>query len=407
MRLLTALTTALALAGCTVEEAEIPRLSGPSEFAVSVTLTATPDQLPRDGSSQSVVTATVRDAAGQPVSGQRLGISASVGSVSQSEVVTDEAGRASFAFVAPSAGTVGNSATISVVPIDTDAANAAARSVSILLTGAANSTVPTASFTSLPSSPQINQAVTFDASGSTDEGARCLDACAYAWDFGDGTTGTGRIVTHTYTGARTYVVRLAVTDAAGSSASTSSSITVANVAAPTVTLAVVPDPPLAGQAATFTATATPASGHSIVSYAWDFGDGNTQTTTGPTVTKTYSTRGTYVATVTVTDDVGQKASVSKSITITGAGVTASFTFSPSDPVTNDTVRFDGTASTGAAGTTITSYKWDFGDGSSRTESDGQTSHTYSAARTYVVRLTVTDSNDRTGTTTKDVKVSAP
>lgn len=407
MKTCVVVVAALLVGGCAVEDTSAPALSGPSEFGLSVTLVATPDQLPRDGRSQSVIHVTVRDAAGSPVSGQRLGVSTTLGAVSESEIVTDGAGQATFAFVAPSATTVGNSATISVIPIDTNAGNAAARTVGILLTGASNTTVPTADFTVTPSSPQIRQAVTFDASASRDEGAACLDACTYSWNFGDGSTGTGRLVTHTFTSARTFVVTMTVTDAAGASASKASSVTIANVAAPTVTLAVVPDPPLANQSATFTATATPASGHNIVSYAWNFGDGNTQTTTGPTVTKTYSAVGTYVVTVTVTDDVGQTASVSKSITITGSGVTASFTVSPTKPKTADTTRFDGTPSTGAAGATITSYKWDFGDGNTRTESDGLTSHVYTAARTYIVRLTVTDSNDRTGTTTKEVEVSAP
>lgn len=407
MRACVAVVAALLVGACTVENTGAPALSGPSEFGLSVTATATPDQLPRDGSSQSVIVVVVRDAAGRPVAGQRLGVSTTVGSLSQSSIVTDEGGQASFAFVAPASGTVGNAATISVVPMELNAGNAAVRTVSILLTGGANSTAPTADFDVTPSTRAIRQALTFDATKSRDEGAACLEACTYAWDFGDGSTGTGRIVTHSYTSARTFAVRLTVTDAAGSTGTKVQELVVANVAAPTVTLAVVPDPPLANQTATFTATATPATGHNIVRYAWAFGDGNTQTTTSPTVTKTYSAVGTYVVTVTVTDDVGQTASVSKSIAITGSGVTASFTFSPTGPVTNDTVRFDGTASTGAAGATIKSYKWDFGDGSTITEDDGLTSHAYTAARTYVVRLTVTDANDRTGTTTKEVTIDAP
>ena len=173
---------------------------------------------------------------------------------------------------------------------------------------------------------------------------------------------------------------------------------------PTVSLSVSPNPPLAGQPATFRATATPATGHSIASYAWDFGDGTTQTTTGPTVTKTYDTVGTYVVTVTATDDTGQAASATGSFTITSSGVVSSFTFSPTDPGPGDSVNFDGSASTAPGGRTITEWKWDFGDGTVVTDNDPRTDHEFAAAKTYVVRLTVKDSAGRTGTSEQEVEV---
>lgn len=55
---------------------------------------------------------------------------------------------------------------------------------------------------------------------------------------------------------------------------------------------------------------------SIVSYHWDFGDG--ATSDDQHATHTYSQPGTYTATLTVTDDAGGKASVSRTITVRGA-----------------------------------------------------------------------------------------
>jgi subtilisin family serine protease len=52
---------------------------------------------------------------------------------------------------------------------------------------------------------------TVDASASTDD----RGIASYTWAFGDGATGTGRVVTHTYTSAGTYTVTLRVTDTAG------------------------------------------------------------------------------------------------------------------------------------------------------------------------------------------------
>jgi PKD repeat protein len=42
----------------------------------------------------------------------------------------------------------------------------------------------------------------------------------------------------------------------------------------------------------------------VASYDWDFGDGATSTTSGPTTSHTYAAPGNYTATLTVTDDAG-------------------------------------------------------------------------------------------------------
>ena len=50
------LVASLWAVGCALDSGEGPGLTGPSSFALSVTATATPDRLPRDGASQSVIT---------------------------------------------------------------------------------------------------------------------------------------------------------------------------------------------------------------------------------------------------------------------------------------------------------------------------------------------------------------
>ena len=215
MRILVVCTAGLLAAACSLENGAAPALTGPSGFALSVALTATPDQLPRDGSSQSTIGVEVRDASGNPVAGQRLAVSSNIGAVSTSDVVTGSDGRAVFTFTAPPSGTVGNSAVISVLPAGTDGGTAT-RVLIVRLTGASNTTLPTfpaTPFVFTPASPQINQAVRFDATGVLDEGVVCNDACTYSWNFGDGSTGAGRIASHTFTTPRTYSVALTATDA--------------------------------------------------------------------------------------------------------------------------------------------------------------------------------------------------
>ena len=82
---------------------------------------------------------------------------------------------------------------------------------------------------------------------------------------------------------------------------------------------------------------------------------------------------------------------------------ASFTFSPSVPLVDAIVTFDGTGSTDDVG--IVAYAWAFGDGG--TETGATPTHTYTAAGSFVAQLTVTDALGRTSSTTRPVVVVTP
>jgi PKD repeat protein len=77
-------------------------------------------------------------------------------------------------------------------------------------------------------------AVAFDGSGSSDPDGTIS---GYAWDFGDGASGTGRTASHTYAGAGSYAVTLTVTDNAGATGSVSHTVTVTAPSAGTVVAA--------------------------------------------------------------------------------------------------------------------------------------------------------------------------
>lgn len=83
--------------------------------------------------------------------------------------------------------------------------------------------------------------------------------------------------------------------------------------------------------------------------------------------------------------------------------TAVFSFSPGAPLVGTWVTFNASASSDPDGV-ISSYSWDFGDG--RTASGVAVSHAYSAPGTYTVRLTVTDNDGASDTTTQSVTVAA-
>lgn len=400
------LTLAAGVAACSVDDQEAPGFIGPSGLAHTVIVSATPHQLPRDGASSAVVTVTVQNN-GQAAANQRIAFSVAGGTLSAAEATTDSSGRATVTVTAPPGNVPSTRTTIDVFATPIDARGnpvSASRAASIVLTGVPNTTAPTPAFTVDPQAPSRLQRVVFDASGTQDEGAACT-SCTFLWDFGGEATATERVVTYRFQAARVYAVTLTVIDASGTAATLTRNVTVGDAAAPTVTLNVAPDPAQAGALVTLTATATPAAGHSITQYEWNLGDGRTATTSSPSITHTYSGAGTYVATVTVTDDIGQTGSAARQLTVSSGAPTATISVSPTDPVSGQAVSFRAINPTTTGGATITSYEWDFGDGSS---ASGQSvSHAYATANSFQVRLTITDSNGRTNVVTQSVTVAEP
>jgi len=74
---------------------------------------------------------------------------------------------------------------------------------------------PIATFTMTPEQPVVGEPSTFTSIGEDPDGT----IVKYAWDFGDGNKGTGANITHTYTVADEYTVKLTVIDDHGISSS--------------------------------------------------------------------------------------------------------------------------------------------------------------------------------------------
>ena len=408
------------LAGCTMKKQEAPPLAGPSELGTSITLTATPDVIFHDGASQSLVTITARDANGVPMRNLTLRAEIAVngavldfGSLSARNVVTGSDGRATLVYTAPPgpgrfATESGTTIDVLATPIGSDFANALPRAVTIRLVPTGIVIPPDGlqpRFVFSPEAPSEGQSIRFEACPPT--AAACAPAnnpvASYSWDFGDGTTATGRIVNKSFLVQGTYVVTLTIADGFGRTAATTQTIAVGAGVAPTAAFVVIPVSPFVGQIATFDASSSrPSPGRTIRSYSWDFGDGDVKIgLTSPTTTHDFMTAGSFTVILTVTDDLGRISQATQSVTVRADSPVADFTFSPPNPVVGTNITFTST-STAPPGRTIVSYFWNFGDGTTSTAPNPTKS--YGTAAGYDVTLGVTDSAGRTSTVTKRVVV---
>lgn len=304
---------ALVATSCTLKNADAPPLAGPSEFGTAVVIKADPDILPTDGGSQARITITVRDANGQPLPNRTLrveilvdGVPNDFGSLSARTVTTNAQGEAFTTYTAPAVnGGAGGQVGIGVTPFGTDASSSIARVALIRLVppgvvvGPAG-LVPQFIFT--PESPAMFQNVFFDASSSTSSPTNPI--ATYRWDFTDGTVLFGPQVTRSFSAPGDQAVRLTISDSFGRSASITRQVGVNLSVGPTAAFTSSPSDPVVGEEVFFNGAPSIAPpGRRIVSYRWDFGNG--ETATGLTASVRYTAARLYNVTLTVTDDTGR------------------------------------------------------------------------------------------------------
>jgi len=316
-----------AMAGCGLDKQAPPSFTGPSEFSLSLAVTASPDIISQDGVSSSAIQIVARDVNSQPVSGISLRAEMAVGqsivdfgTLSSRTVSTGSDGRAVITYTAPPPPpptvTSDTIVTVLVTPVGSNFANAQTRSVLIRLARPGvilppNGT-PVPSFFFSPTKPREFETILFDASQSTDDG----QIVSYHWSFGDGAAAEGVRVTHDFALAGTYNVVLTVTDNQGRSASTPPTpVDVAAADKPVAAFTVSPTDPAVGTTVFVNASASKAAtGFQIVSYSWDFGDGFT-VEGGATASHAYGTAGTFTVVLTIRDSSGQTASVANTVTV--------------------------------------------------------------------------------------------
>lgn len=236
----------------------------------------------------------------------------------------------------------------------------------------------------------------FDGSGSTASLGSSIDS--YVWDFtGDGTPDlTGGVASWTFNTKGLHVVTLTVRDTVGNSDSDTATVTILN-RGPTASFVFSPASPTVEDDIFFVDTSTDSDG-TVVQWAWDLGDGTTAAIPNPT--HRYSTNGLKTVRLTVTDNDGSSATVSRTVNVVNLEPIASFTYSPATANTVDPVQFTDT-SVDRDGSVVT-WSWDFGDSSS--SSARNPTHTFGSLGTFQVALTVTDDDGGTSSSSQPVQV---
>jgi PKD repeat protein len=158
-----------------------------------------------------------------------------------------------------------------------------------------------------------------DGSGSYDPDGHIV---SYIWDFGDGATGDGPVVTHAYVSQGDFTVTLMVTDNDGHKGVCK---TVAAISegcdCPPICDAGGPYNGIAGVPIEFdgSRSSTAFSCIPIIQYTWDFGDG--ATAEGPTPSHVYATPGAYLVTLTVMDADAWSSTCGTTAEVTGPQAT--------------------------------------------------------------------------------------
>jgi len=274
-------------------------------------------------------------------------------------------------------------------------------------------TPPVPGFITDDPTPVTNQQITF-ASTSDDPDWRVPgvnEELSYAWDFdGDGfDDGTGQNTTHAFSTPGTKTVRLCVRDTGGIARMFTNDVFV-QTTVPTGDFTFSPGSPLPGEPVMFTSTSTPTSGKQLTAWEWDFDyDGATFTAdaSGASVSHAFPTAGSKNVALRVFEAEpgggGQGYDVVAHTVSVNAPPQAGFTVSPATGIVGRTVTLASTSADPDG--PLVRQDWDLdNDGQYDDANAAVVSATFTRARTYAVKLRVTDSRGATDTETKSIVV---
>jgi len=239
-------------------------------------------------------------------------------------------------------------------------------------------------FTFVKKVAAINEPVKMDATGSVDSDGEII---RYEWDFGDGQTGEGSVISHAYAKSGIYEVKMSVFDDADVQNSVSEIFGRIVINEPPVPKCEFRDVVAAKEMMGFDASKSSDSDGVITEYFWDMGDGNSHK--GMKINHQYTNPGTYNVKLKVTDNtqtINNLTEMTRQIRVNEPPVPDA---GGNQRVNTSIVNFDATKSSDQDDPII-DYSWDFGDGNIGNGS--KISHVYTFPGKYEVTLTVTDAS---------------
>ncbi len=222
------------------------------------------------------------------------------------------------------------------------------------------------------------------------------------WQFGDGGTSVIPDPIHIYANAGTYQVILTITDTAGCVNSKTKAVVVAP--APLAAFA-VSSPGCSGLPVILTDLSS-ASGGSLGTWYWTFGDGNDTTYNSvlPTFTHTYTQPGTFTITLKVITATGCENTTTHTAIISASPI-ADFNYGGT--CQGQSTQFTDITNLNGGGT-LTQHTWNFGDpasGIQNTSTQTNPVHTYALAGTYTVVLTTVNASGCNDSVSRSVVIS--
>jgi len=160
----------------------------------------------------------------------------------------------------------------------------------------------------------------------------------------------------------------------------------------------LPTNPTTQDVINFNDTSTDMDGY-IVSWSWDFGDGNSSTKQN--ATHKYVNNGYYNITLKINDNYGATGKISRKLNVLNVGPTADFDYSPSNPTDLQSVIFTDTSSD--LDGDIVNWSWNFGDENASNLQNP--SYQYDDNGTYTITLTITDDDGATDIKSQKISVS--
>ena len=140
----------------------------------------------------------------------------------------------------------------------------------------------------------------------------------------------------------------------------------------------------------------------VTSWLWNFGDGTTSISQNPV--HKFAGKGNHTVTLTVTDNNTAVSGIFYVVFVRNLSPVAGFNFTPASPVVNEDVQFTDT-STDPENLTLSSWFWDFGDGTNSTLQNP--THKFATRGNHNVTLTIADDENAIDSFSMTISIAEP